>query len=383
LSGAWRAAAGASALFAGCANLLGLTGTYEEQPKARDAGSDATLPMLEASTPDAGDGDAAMDGSTPGWTLPRGKLVYHRFTDYYAGDAEMFVLAFPERTTSAEIGVTYGLCNPLNGIFSPDGTRLVLMAAPLEEPCGMTDRNKLEVWELDLTQPGSKVRITDNALPDEDPQYFADGSRLLFKHNGHIAEWPVGAATFTDCDALPEGAFCFNSSGGAEESKPVVSADAATVCYYEDHDSEADIYCFDRATALMGTDILTLRYPAVEHPDIRDARPMFTGDYLYFSRWRSAQNQVEYVARKPSDNLAAIEEVATFCTDQASDYKDPFAFGEDLVVFSSDAAGQGGPDLFVGHFKELDVFSLDDFFPHLNSRKADVGASYWVAPPDQ
>jgi hypothetical protein len=391
LSGARPAleAALATVLCAGCANLLGISGTYEERDEQPEAGPDAMMPMPEAGAPEGGgDGDAQIDAGMPSWTLPRGKLVYHRFSNYYAGDAEMFVLSFPERITSAELGVTYGLCHPLNGIFSPDGTRLVVMAAPRGEavdggvPCGSEFRNELEVWELDLTQPGTKVRITDNTVPDEDPQYFADGSHVLFKHDGHIVEWPVDGATFTACDALPAGAFCFYSTSGAEESKPVISADESTICYYEAHNEMADVYCFDRDAGHAGTDLLTLRYPAAEHPGIRDARPMFTADYLYFTRWRSVENPVEYVARKPSDDLAAVEEVATFCTDQASDYLDPFAFGDQLVLFSSDAAGQGGPDLFVARFDELRVYSLDDFFPGLNSRLYDVGAAYWVAPDE-
>jgi hypothetical protein len=381
LSSSWLVPVAAPAIvLAGCANLLGLTGTYEEREGPSEAGADAMMPAPEAGVPDdageTGDGDDA--GAA--WTLPPGKLVYHRFSDYYAGDSEMFVLDFPAGTRSAELGVTYGLCNPLNGIFSPDGTKLVLMAAPREEPCPATDRTKLEIWELDLTRPGEKVRVTDNEVPDEDPQYFADGSHVLIKHDGHIAEWPVGGGTFTACDALPAQAFCYDSTSGAEESKPVISADGTTICYYEAHDDMADIYCFDRATALGGDDLLALRFPAAEHPAIRDARPMFTADYLYFSRWHSVQNQVDYVARKPSDKLAGVEEVAAFCTDAASDYQDPFAFGDDFVLFSSDQAGQGGPDVFVARFDEVRVFSLDDFFPGLNSRKYDVGATYWVAP---
>jgi hypothetical protein len=370
-------------LLAGCANLLGLSGSYEEQEAPRDSGSDGMLPMPEAGPADGGaDGDAEVDAGMPGWTLPRGKLVYHRFSNYYAGDSEMFVLAFPERTTSEELGLAYGLCHPLNGIFSPDGSKLVVMAAPREEPCDDQFRDKLEVWELDLTQPGEKVRITDNMVPDEDPQYFADGSHVLFKHDGHIVEWPVGGTPFTACDALPAGAFCFTSTSGAEESKPVISADERIICYYEAHNELADVYCFDREAGLAGGDVLALRYPAAEHPGIRDARPMFTESFLYFTRWRSVENPVEYVARKPSGGLDALEEVATFCTDQASDYLDPFAFGDQLVLFSSDAAGQGGPDLFVARFDEQRVYSLDDFFPGLNSRLHDVGAAYWVAPGD-
>jgi hypothetical protein len=371
---------GVPLLAAGCANLLGLTGEYREREQARDAGQerdDAASgeggPGSDAAAPDAGHDGGVVELTA----LPDGKLVYQRFSDYWAGDSEMFVVEFPARTVSAELGATYGLCNPLNGVFSPDGTRLVVMAAPRTEPCGATVREVLEIYELDLAVPGQKRRITDNDVPDEDPQYFADGSHVLFKHADDIAEWPVGEAAFSGC-AGAEGSRCYPAPGA--QSKPVISADHATICYFDDHGTLADVYCFDRAAAMGATDINTLRFPAAEHMGVRDARPTFTAQHLYYVRAWSTLNPREYIARKPADRLTGLEERAVFCLDEASDYLDPFPFGDDLVLYSSDVAGQGGPDLFVARFGEPWVRSVDDFVPGLNSSKHDVGAAFWVAP---
>jgi hypothetical protein len=312
--------------------------------------------------------------------LPTGKLLYHRFTEYYAGDSEMFVVDLPEGERSEELGQVYGLCNLMNGIFSPDGKTVAATGAPRpEEGCSATDRSVLEVYLLDLEHPGEAHRLTDNTVPDEDPQYSRAGDFLLFKHDGHIVEWPVDADMFTDCDTLPAGAYCYTSSD-PEESKPVVTPDDKTICYYEGHQGEADIYCFDRALAQDGADVHDIRKPAVVHKDVFDARPAIDAHHLYYVRERSVTNRRSYIARNALSDLNGVGQEARFCTDQASDYIDPCSIGDDLLFYSSNTAGEGGYDLFIAQFMGETVVSLDQFFDGFNSPKDDLGACFWRRP---
>lgn len=359
----------------GCARLLGIEGDYELASQPSDAGSDATREVESDGASDA----ASVDASTA-MQLPKGKLVYHRFTNYGAGDAEMFIIDLPSGKVSPEIGVTYGLCHPLNGIFHPDGKRMLVSASiRTDAGCGPTNRDILEVFELDLTRPGEMRQLTVNDLPDEDPQYSFDGSFLVFKHNGHVAERPVEGEPFVSCDQPIAGAFCFGTGEG-EQSKPVLTPDSQVICYYEGHLADADIYCFSRADGLTGRPLSEIRFPAVVHGGVTDQRPTIDERHLYYVRARSVTNPVTYIARNPLSDLSGLGEDARFCVDEASNYRDPCTLAGDLMIFSSDQAGKGGFDLFVAEFASTKSASLDAFVPGINSPKEDLGAAFWRDP---
>jgi hypothetical protein len=365
-------------LGAGCGPLLGLTddyqlapdGSVEAPPSDEDAGSAEAGP--DSSAPDTGVPDAGP------FAMPAGKLVFHRYTSYATGDSEMYVVDFPSGERSEELGALYGLCNPLSGIFSPDGTKLVVGAQSRSEPCPPTDVLALELYILDLAQPGMKQQITMNALEDQDPQFSFAGDFVVFKHNGHVAEWPLGAATFTTCDALPEGAHCYASP--VEQSKPVITPDDATICMYEGHFDESDVYCFDRLAA-RSQGVEAVKKPAAVHRGVNDYRPTVDETHLYYVRGWSMVDQVTYIARTPLSNLSAVSEMAPFCSDMTANYDDPCTLGDDLLVFSSDKPSRGGRDLFVADYAGTFTHALDEFSPGLNSGKHETGPDFWRAPP--
>jgi hypothetical protein len=339
-----------------CATVIGLNHDYHEVAERG-----------------AGDGATGADAGIPG-----GKLVFHRYTSYEAGDSQMFVVTFPAATISDELGSTYGLCNPLNGIFSPDGAHLAVMATERTGSCGLTNRALFDVYVLDLTMPGQKQRVTQNNLPDEDPQFSPAGDFILFKHNGHLAQWTLGSLPFTTCTTLTEGSFCFNAPTG-EQSKPVMSANSNQVCYYESSGANADIYCFDLAAGLGGDDITVNHITAVAHSGISDARPSIDMTFLYYVRWRDSANTKNFVARKRMDDLPGAGETAAFCTDTGADYADPCPLAGDVLIVSSDATGIGRHDLFFAPFQSTSMFTLDRLVPGINTNLEELGASFWPA----
>jgi hypothetical protein len=389
---------GAGGTSVGCDQIVGLTGDYyvaidsgegpELEAGDEQSGEDA------ADAEDAGDdGEGEADAFDGGLTLPLGMLVFHRFTDYYAGDSQMYVVtsrappALP--AMGPELGALYGLCNPLNGIFSPDGKKLALMAQPMQPatPCPATDRNQMDVYLLDLQRPGEKQQVTANAVPDEDPQYAPSGAFLVFKHNGHLAEWPVGPTQFTDCGTLPPLAYCFNASG-AEQSKPVVTPDEKTICYYESQGPGAAVYCFDRAAGHNGADISQIAVPVAAEQSILNARPMVdpSSKSIYYIRWRAQNNPVTIIDRKPLSDFTAPPATGAFCSDPAGNYAEPCALGAaggdggNTLVISSDFTGQGSYDLFLVDFTQTPAVSLDHWLLGINTPKQEVGASFWRQP---
>jgi hypothetical protein len=396
----------------GCARVIGLSESYYiasggeggsggvetaggAEVTAGSAGSGAVagsagLVSTGGGGADAGTGAAGEGGSgnDTGLTVPPGKLVFERYSTYSAGDSKMYVVSFPSGQIGPELGAAYKICSPYNGIFSPDGSHLVVGAAPGTTPCpSPLDRSKLELFILDLDHPPSLQRITNNDAPDEDPQYSPDGTFILFKHDGYTRRWVVSSTPFNETACKdPKGSFCFNSSG-LPQSKPVVS-DTGVVCYEQSinqGDPNGDIYCFDLAVGLADKDISSdaNRIHAINHNSIYDSRPVIAPPYLYFTRWRvPAAPHVNFIQRTLLSNLTGPDESCAFCLDPGTGYEDAFSLGEgDLVVFSSNANGMGKGDLFIANFSGTDSKSLNDFAPGVNTAQDELGAAYWHAPP--
>jgi hypothetical protein len=395
---------------AGCAPLVGLDEDYYVRAGASSGGSvsgsgvgvsgsvsgsgvgvsggGAAAGAGGGSAPMAGSAGNAAGGSTAGGpstglpeVLPEGKLAYHRFIDYSDGDAETFVVDLPSGKRSPELGQLFGLCGVLSPSFSPDGTKLAVAARPLTTPCPVGDpkQNELEIYVLDLTNLDvpSKVRVTENTVPDEDPSFAPSGDFLLAKRAGDITKLSLDPAVLphTTCQALAPGSYCFAHEG--EQLKPVMSS-KGLVFYQQGFDGDADIYSFDLATAESGTfapDALLIR------PMVYEARPSVFGDWLYFARWAAKNNPADRVVRRSLNALDQLDAVAAIQYDDASDYTDPSGMTDDLVIFSTDEGG-GLHDIFVANFNDGTKRNLDSWLPEpVNSAEDDLSPTFWAAPP--
>ena len=398
VSRAFRAAFVSLALLtaASCAPVLGLDKSYYLVDEGGGGASGIAGTAGDAFT--IGGNDAGLAGADAGggagglmFTIPKGKLVFERYSTYDAGDSQMFVVDFPAGDIGPDLGETYGLCSPLNGIFSPDGSHMVLGATPRGTgPCPELDRNKLELFILDLNNPGKKQQITNNQVPDEDAQYSPAGDFILFKHNGNLAYWVTGTKGFDEACSDPTSSFCFNHDYAAanetEQSKPVTDGDLVCWGWGNSGDVTADIFCFHLADGLANKDITapdpTIRIPTVVHANLSDARPVIAPPYLYFTRWRAPSSHVNEVGRKLLSSLSGPETIAAFCTDPGTGYEDAFSLdGADLVVFSSNAYGVGKGDLFFGNFNQPTGESVNDYAPGINTMSDELGAAFWRAPP--
>ena len=400
-----------------CARVIGLTENYYTAPE--EGGRAGNQPVAGAGNtagsagkggePGGGGGDVGMagdpgggmgagpgaagdggSGDAPALYVPPGKLVFERYSTYPSGDSKVFVVTFPGGKISADLGAMYKICSPYNGIFSPDGTHLVVGAVPMPStgvcPAPL-DRSKLEVFILDLDHPPSLQRVTNNTAPDEDPQYSPDGTFILFKHDGYMRRWVVSSAPFNETACKdPKGSFCFRSSG-EPQTKPVVS-DTGLVCYEQSlmqNDANGDIYCFNLADGLADKDISSdaNRVHAINHNSIYDSRPVIAPPYLYFTRWRvPAAPHVNFIQRTLLSDLTGTDESCAFCTDPGTGYEDAFSLGEgDLVVYSSNANGMGKGDLFIANFSGTVSKALDYFAPGVNTSNDELGAAFWHAPP--
>jgi hypothetical protein len=333
-----------------------------------------------------GGGSGAGGGNGQRPALPTGKLVFHSYSSYDSADSKMYVVDLPGGSVSDELGQAFGICTPRSGTFSPDGTKVAVAARPkVDGACPGYQREALEIFILDLTTLGSATpvaeQLTNNTQPDEDPQFAPHSGFILFKHDGHLVKWKLSApplTTFTSCDALTAGSFCFKSMGN-EEIKPVISDDEATICYQAGPAPDADILFFARQQAEDGGELRSISR-AVATKAIAETRPSFGKDWLYYTRWFMLKNGVDVVVRKPANDLPGIEQAANFPSDGVIDYSDPFPIDGDLLVFASDAMGSGKHDLFFGTFGDASLYSLDQWAKGLNTSLDELGPCYWKAP---
>jgi hypothetical protein len=379
---------------AGCAPLVGLDEDYYVRGGANSGGGASGGASGSGDRAGAGGGDLPVAGSAGNAAggsagapndglpevLPEGKLAYHRFVAYSEGDSETFVVDLPSGQRSPELGKLFGLCGVLSPSFSPDGTKLAVAARPLSEPCPVGDpkQNELEIYVLDLTNldAPSKVRVTENTVPDEDPSFAPAGDFLLAKREGNITKLSLepGVLPHTTCAALAPGSFCFARDG--EQLKPVMSS-TGLVFYQQGFEGSADIYDFDLAAAESGTFTpvgLLIRM------DLYEARPSVFGDFLYFARWTERNNPADRVVRRSLSALDEPDALAAIQYDDASDYTDPSGMSDDLVVFSTDEGG-GLHDIFVANFTDGTKRNLDSWLPEpINSPEDDLSPTFWAAP---
>ncbi len=359
----------------GCAPLAGLDENYYVRAGAGGAGVTGGAASLGGGGAGGVVGQAGTSSGLP-LSLPPGRLAYHRFTKYSDGDSEMFVVDLPSGNITPELGQLFQLCGPLSGSFSPDGKRLAVAARPWSSPCltGDAHRNELEIYVLDLENAPSKLRVTDNTVPDEDPVFSPSGDFLLVKHDNDVAKFALDALGLPhkNCDTLAPGSYCFKQD--QEQSKPVVDSNGL-VFFQQGTGTAADILYFNlRDAELSGTPATK---PAAARADAYEARPNVFDSWLYFARWRSQTVKTSRIARKSLTELNQAEATANFQDDALYDYTDPCGMSGNLIAFVSNEGG-GLHDLFVGDFVLGVKQNLDAWVPGLNSGKDELSPAFWA-----
>lgn len=382
----------------GCASLLDLDHDYQlkdTQAAGTNAGGAATTAgqtnggagTSTGATASSGAGMNAGGGGSGSMqppAAPKGKLVFHSYSKYDSADSTMHVVELPAGTLSPELGKAFGVCSPRAGTFSADGTKVAVAAQPrVDGMCPTYAREALEIFILDLTTLNSGTpsaqRVTDNTQPDEDPQFAPHSDFLVLKHDNHPAKWTLGSPPLTTCDAATPGSICFKSMGN-EEIKPVISDDETTICYQAGPVPDADILCFDRLQAETGAEVRSISFAVATKP-VAETRASMGKSWLYYTRWRTLENKVDLIVRKPADKLSdVLEQEATFPSNGVIDYSDPFPLAGDLLLFSSDATGAGKHDLFFGTFGDATPYSLDMWAPGVNTPLEELQPVFWQAP---
>ncbi len=288
--------------------------------------------------------------SSDSFPINKGKLVFHSYTDYSSGDGKLFIYDFGADTL-VEISKNWNIHHTINGHFSPDGKELVFMA----QPAGQSSYNSWNIYLWSVGSENEPERLTpNNNIPNEDPKFFPDGQRIVFKQNGDIKILNLSTKQIT---AVTSDGF------DVEESMPYPTTDGEKIVYTKN----SKIYIID----IDGTNdraLTTENHLGCYYPIVKDDTSYF------YPRWYSTINHHDDVYL---GNLLDGTSVRCPFNKINDDDSDPFPVSNtDYVFFSSNrSGGQGDWDIYLGNAKTGQVWLLNKF--GINSAKMELGSAYY------
>ncbi|GAB7523008.1 discoidin domain-containing protein [Paraburkholderia sp. 2C] len=310
---------------------------------------------------------ASQSNSTFPTTLT-GKLAYHSYVSYGDGTSQIFIYDFSAHTLTQVSKSSWGIKDPMNAVFSPDGKWLVFM--------GETNN----AWNVFMWQVGSNsapINMTNSTgqTRNEDPKFSKDGSKLFFKQNGDVMEATVsftsGGPQFTSVVNIT------NTAPGIESSMPFPSPDNSAVYFATGVGAASGLY---RET------IATHQKVAFDTPSgLETYYPMVRGDgTVFYARWNSASGKADQIYTKVNPGDAPNQLSINDCKGNNSD---PAPVDNTNYVFFSSTT-QGGYQLYVADISTGKRWNLAQFGVNSDTTKAKLGSNYWSGtststPPGQ
>ena len=286
----------------------------------------------------------------------RGKIVFHSYTSYDAGDSQLFIYDF-DKDTLLNISFSWtGVSNPMNAHFSPGGKKLTFMGWN----SGTTD------WDIFLwdTQAGGQPVNLTNARNnrEEDPKFSPCGKKIIYKER--YWDGSQYKYRFVEMNLTGEIVNIIDPPGDDEVSMPFYTPDNLKIIYSKGAGGSASIWRIN--TDGSGDEALQ------DNPGIQEYYPVAINDSRYFfTRWLDAGNHTDQVYMGEGGSRVRLP----FNDD--NDYSDACYIRDNYAVVSSTRpGGEGGYDLYIVDIKSGDVWSLQEYFAGINTSKEELGACY-------
>jgi len=287
-----------------------------------------------------------------------GKLAYHSYVSYGDGTSQIFVYDFSARTLTQISRSSWGIKDPMNPVFSPDGKWLAFM--------GVTNN----AWNVFVWQVGSNnapVNMTNSSgqTRNEDPKFSSDGGSLFFKQNGDVMQatlsFTSAGPTFTSVTDVT------NSAASVESSMPFPSPDTSAVYFAVGAGAGSGLY---KETIATHTRV------AFDTPGGIDAYyPIVRADgTVFYARWKDATSQLDQIYTKvnPTDTPSQLS-----IDDCMSNNSDPSPVNNTSYVFFSSTTA-GGYQLYLGDVSSGKRWNLGQFGVNADNTKAKLGSNYWT-----
>jgi Tol biopolymer transport system component len=305
------------------------------------------------------DPPAQSNASFP--TSLTGKLVYHSYVTYGDGTSQIFLYDFTAHTLTQLSQASWGIKDPMNAVFSPDGKWIVFM--------GVTN-NAWNVFMYQLGTNNAPVNMTNStgATRNEDPKFSPDGKSIVFKQNGSVMQatlsYTSAGPTFTSVASIAV------APSGGEYSMPYLSPDQTAVYYATGTGANM---------GLMKRTIATGATAVFDNPaGLETYYPIVRADgNVFYARWNSASGQLDQIYQKTSDPSSTPNQLPI--NDCISNNSDPGPVsGTNYLFFSSTTAG--GYQLYLGDVTTGQRWSLTQFGVNSDTTKAKLGSSYYGGP---
>ena len=280
-----------------------------------------------------------------------GKILYHSYSSYDNWDGELFILDLSDNSVT-NISSGWSVSHAINGMFSPDGTKIVFMA---------DEDGWLQDWDIFLWTIGDEepVNLTGPFSTDreEDPKFSPDGKTIVFKKNGDIVTMDLEGNIIATLTNTP----------GVEESMPYYTSDGSKVLYAPGAGAGSDVYIMDADGANSQALVAQSNYQEY-YPAIRD------NESFFYTGWVSSSNLNDQIYLKYYSSDSSI--YLPFNQSNAN-FSDATPVGLDYAVISSSkSGGYGGYDLYIADINTGDIWSLNNYNNSVNSSWEDLGAHY-------
>jgi Tol biopolymer transport system component len=317
-----------------------------------------------ADSPPPACSQACITGKTlePDATFPldTGRVAYHSYRSYGDGTGHLFMYEIAARRLTQIDRPEWGIVDPINPHFSPDGRHIVFMGRA-------RDNWDVFVWEVDSPDAPINLTITLGGR-NEDPKFSFDGQSIVIKHEADLL---VGSVATDADDNLSVASWRALTSDGfaIEEGIPHFSADDQHIFYTQGAGPDLRIWRIDVATGV--------KEPfAKPPPGARDYYPAVLDDTAYFFTRTGAGTGIDQLVQASPNqpNDPPIELSLNVCTDNNSDAAPVNA---DWLIFSSTGYSFNNRyGLVVGHLGDGRVWRFDPATLNVDDGTNKLGASY-------
>ncbi|WP_295672722.1 hypothetical protein [uncultured Mucilaginibacter sp.] len=296
------------------------------------------------------------NGSTPVTVqkppVLKGRLVFHSYSCYSCNDSKLFMLDFSTGVLT-QINTGWNIDDCMNADFSPDGKYIVFMGT--DKVTGNWD---VYLWLVNsAAQPVNLTAALGASSRDEDPKFSNSGTRIVFKHNGHLAEMDLsGNITRTI------------TGGSGEESMPYYIYNDSKILYAEGGGAGSDIYMVDKSGVSTKTE--------ASLPNIQEYYPIGKDSVSFlYTGGLSATSANDQIFRGFYDK-SKIAQYLPF-NEPSANYSDPYPCNDEYVFLSSTRTGtKGGYDLYLADIKTGNIWSLNVYNLNVNSANEELGSCY-------
>ena len=243
------------------------------------------------------------------------------------GKGQLYLFDFAT-LTQQEISLNWGLTNPINAQFSPDGHFLVFAA---HNAAGTVE--DVYVWPVGAAAPQNLTKGgASGAARSEDPKWRFDEKAIVFKQDGNIK---VMSVTISGTTVTPGALTSLTTNGvngtATEASAPFFTPDAKYVYFTRNSGASETVHVLTTALGQSSDQQFNANANYAYYPTVRD----YTA--ILYTGWTTATGRADQILLQ-SPLLTGTAVLPLPFNDCNSDNSDPAPVDTDYVLYSNDSA---------------------------------------------